>query len=274
VLTKVSAYKETSPTTDPLVMNLGPEIQTDLIQIRNIDGLDPVKANITTSAFGSKQGSFLTGKNLGDRNLVFTLGLNPDWVTSNYSTLRKLVNEYFMTESQVRLVFETVEYPPVEIIGHVETNEQNPFSKDPEPQISIICPDPLFVASAPTELAQNPNTEAPINIAYEGTFAAGVKLDIVYVSGSNPTQADIYSQVGVMSVIDAPVLDSTHFLEIYSVPGSRYIKKNAAGANVFNKMYPGSVWPMLLPGDNQFYIATNNGVQRWTMEYYALYGGL
>jgi hypothetical protein len=255
-------------------MNLGPEINTDLVQIRKIDGLDPVKASITTSKFGSKDGSFLTGKNLDDRNIVLTLGLNPDWVDWDYSKLRNLVNQYFMTKSIVRLVFDTDEYPEVEITGHVETCVQNPFTKDPEIQVSIICPDPLFVASGVTTILQNPNTETPLNIDYPGTVAAGFKLDILYVSGSNPTQVVIHDSAGAMTINDAPVISPTSYLEVYSVPGARYIKKNGTGANIFNKMADGSIWPMLYPGENQFYIITNNGVQQWGMTYNALFGGI
>lgn len=273
MLKQVKVFKGTS-TVDPLVMNLGPEIITDPIQIRKIDGLDPVKATISTSKYGSKDGSFLTGKNLEDRNIVLTLGLNPDWFTWDVSKLRGRINDYFMTKSQVRLVFQTDEYPDVEIYGHVETNTQNPFSKDPEPQISIICPDPLFVATAITTVLQNPNTEAPLNIDYIGTVETGFKLQLLQVSGSNPTQVVIHDNTGAMTINDAPVVDSTHYLEVYSLPGERYIKKNGAGANIFNKMTASSIWPMLYPGDNAFYIVTNNGVQQWAMTYNALFGGL
>jgi len=274
VLKQVRAYKEREPTTNPLVMNLGPEIITDLIQIQKIDGLDPVNATISTSKFGSRDGSFLTGKNLEDRNIVLTLGLNPDWIDWDYTKLRGLINDYFMSKSQVRLVFDTDEYPEVEIVGHVETNKQNPFTKDPEIQVSIICPDPLFVATAITTILQNPNTEAPMTIEYPGTVAAGFKLDILQVSGSNPTQVVVHDSVGTMTINDAPVMSSTSYLEIFSVPGERYIKKNAVGSNIFNKIASGSVWPMLYSGDNQFYIVTNNGVQQWSMTYNALFGGL
>ena len=276
MLKQVRAYKERSLTADPLIMNLGSEINTDLVQIRKIDGLDPVKASISTSKFGSKDGSFLTGKNLDDRNIVLTLGLNPDWVDWDYSKLRNLlINDYFMTKSLVRLVFDTDEYPQMEIEGHVETCEQNRFSKDPEIQVSIICPDPLLVASGQTTILQAPNTEFPLDIQYVGTVPTGFKLDLLHVSGSNPTQVNIHAQgPTVMTINDAPVVDSTHYLEVYSVPGERYIKKNGTGANIFNKMTDASEWPMLYPGLNQFYIDTNNGVQQWLMTYNALFGGI
>jgi hypothetical protein len=142
VLTKVTAYSQWA-NVDPLVLNVINPSDSDLFEVRNIDGLGPVKADVNTTPRSTPGVSFV-GTNVGGRNIVLTLGLNPDWDNWTFSRLRRFLDKFFMPEQHIRLVLETMEFSPVEISGYIESNEPNMFSKDPEHQISIICPGSVF----------------------------------------------------------------------------------------------------------------------------------
>ena len=60
------------------------------------------------------------------------------------------IYSYFMPKRPIRFVFYSDDMIPVEIFGIVESVSVNPFSKDPEILVSIICPDPYFTALNPT----------------------------------------------------------------------------------------------------------------------------
>ncbi len=83
----------------------GGGLNTDALQIRNIEGLGPVKASVNTSPFGSVDGESYTGSNVGKRNIVMTLGLNPNWRDQSMASLRQLLYAYFMPKQFVKLRF-------------------------------------------------------------------------------------------------------------------------------------------------------------------------
>ena len=188
MLTQLEAYSswESAPTL-PLSDN-GRE-ETDLIQIRDITGLDPVKAAINTSPFGSVDGVAFTGANVPtSRNIVLTLHPNPDWNTWSYESLRRLIYSYFMPKLLTRLLFRSNDMPPVEIYGYVEDVSVTQFAQDVEIQVSIICPDPYFTAVSPTIVAgQSSDGTHPLDIQYNGSIEAGINVEVTWLSNPAPT---------------------------------------------------------------------------------------
>ena len=165
MLTEVKAYSSwrSAPT---LPLSDGGRPESDLIQLRNIDGLDPVKAAVNTSPFGSVDGASHTGSSVLTRNIVLTLHPNPNWDNWTFESLRRLLYSYFMPKRQTRLVFYSDDMIPVEISGIVESVSVNIFSKDPELQVSIVCPDPYFTALEPTVLTGQTVRSAGFSTTY------------------------------------------------------------------------------------------------------------
>jgi len=117
----------------------------EAIQIRNIEGLGPVKADVATTGYATGRGEISTGSSIPKRNIVLTLGLNPNWVDQSMSSLRQLLYQYFMPESWVHLTFFfSDDFPSVYIDGIVESFDPNIFSQDPEIEISILRLKPDF----------------------------------------------------------------------------------------------------------------------------------
>jgi hypothetical protein len=282
VLTEVKAYSawQSAPT---LPLSEFGRAETDLIQIRNIDGLDPVKASVNTSPLGSVDGSSFTGSNVISRNIVLTLHPNPNWKDWSYEGLRRLLYSYFMPKRPTRLVFYSDDIPPVEISGIVESCDVNPFSSDPELLVSIICPDPYFTALEPEVITgQSVRPEGVIaTIEYDGTIEAGIHVKVTEVSGPAPTVIGVQIGDPLISYFTvATTVSSTKYFEMSSIPMLKYVQTVEIGTGIITNLLSkvtireGSAWPILEPGEQDFSIITDQGVQDWELTYFERFGGL
>lgn len=277
MLTTLDAY---SPwPSAPILPLSGQGAQTDPIQIRNIDGLGPVNSSVNMSPYGSMDGESFTGTSVGARNIVITVGLNPDWDEWTMESLRRLLYLYFMPKQPTRLVFHSSdEFPSVEIRGYVESVEPSIFSKDIEMQISIICPDPYFYAMDPVVLSGS-SADDPIEIDYIGSVEAGVNVKVTYSEGLYPNQIGI--QIGDPAKtyfrVRSDVTETRYFV-VNSIPGSKYARlvylDTGVIRNFLYRIEEGSKWPTLYPGENSFKLVTDRGVQDWVLAYTPKFGGL
>lgn len=293
MLTNVEVYSSLSSAPD-LPLQLGGREDVDLIHIRDVTGLGPVKADINTTQYGTGSGGYYTGGEINTRNIVFKLGFNPDWVEHTVSTLRQLVYGYFMSKQQVTLRFFRDDGPTVEIVGYCETNEPNIFSKDPEMEVSIICPDPDFVAVSQSVVAgtagvdpdeveftllsnietsgrvvvtttTDPDADPPVEDPdpdYDGTFTLEHKT---LAPGASTFTITGSTAEGLELIID-------------SQRGNK-IAENVIGVehiNLLNSMTPESVWLALKPGTNKFRVLLDEGApdKNWTLVYFERFGGL
>lgn len=279
MLTKVTAYSAWTGFPE-LVLNLLNRPETDLFEVRNLDGLGPVTASVNTSPYGIVDGEAYNGSNVGKRNIVITMGFNPDWADNTYSSLRTLLARYFSPKQSVRLIFESDERPPVEISGYVESNEPNIFSKDPENQISIICPEPHFVAVDITTIL-GLSSDVPVEIDYAGTEETGMFISVRRNSGAAANVVTIALVRGVTTysfVVADIVVDANNDFFMQSIPKQKFVRSLNSVTHVtkslLHKVQDGAVWPTLEPGLNTFDILTDFGVQNFQMGYYERYGGL
>lgn len=283
MLTKVTVYSQWS-NLDPLVLNVVNRPDDDLFEVRNIDGLGDVTAEINTTKLGSIPGESFVGSNVGKRNIVLTLGLSPDWNTWTMSRLRRLLNKYFTSQLRVRMVFETQEFSPVEISGYVESNEPSMFSKDPEHVISVICPDLYFRAVDPTIIEGQTDMD-PLEITYEGNVDTGMNVIVLdtFTPGDDPVWAKIQVNDPLENSIYVP--DPTLFnenLHYNSVPGDKYIKRiNIAGpetsllnsAIITDDNDRDRQWPRIGPGTIDFAV-TSDQLLAWQLTYYDQFASL
>lgn len=281
MLTVVKAYSawQSAPL---LPLDEAGRAESDLIQIRNIDGLDPVTATIGVQPYGSTDGEAFTGSSVLSRNLVLTLHPNPDWNLWSPEALRRLLYSYFMPKQAVRLELYSDDMEDLEITGVVESLTANMFSNDPEVQVSIICPDPYFSTIDP-QIISGDTTDAPLDIEYTGSVPAGIQVKVEQVSGTNPNALTI--QIGnpeltFFKAAQANLVTSTKYFHMSSFPMSKYVEtvneSNGVSTSLLSNLITqeGSEWPMLLPGTNLFQVIPDNGVQTWELTYYERFGGI
>ena len=282
MLTQVKAYSSwrSAPV---LPLDAGGRAEIDLLQIRNIDGLDPVKASVNTTPLGSVDGESYVGSNVPSRNIVLTIHPNPNWENWTFEALRKLVYQYFMPKLPTRLVFYSDDLIPVEIWGVVESVGVNPFSKDQEFLVSIICADPYFKAIEPTVVTGVSVREGGLLRIVEnmGNMDCGFKVRLTALTPPNPTRIAI--QIGdpiiAYLAVTAGVSDNV-FFEMSSVPLRKYVQTVEIGTGVITNLLSnttiqeGSAWPHLQPGENEFAVITDQGEQDWELSYFERFGGL
>lgn len=257
-------------------------IQNDPIQIRDVDGLGPVTADLGTTQYGVIDGAVYNGGLVGQRNIVITFGLNPDYENYTVQALRELLYSYFMPKNEVTLTFHRDNMPDCEIDGYVESMQTNIFAKEPEVQVSILCPYPYFtdvIQSVTTGIAIAVDGVARVNIPYMGNVPSGFVLTASMAAAT-------YS--GVIKMINsAPtpetflttttVIDATHRFEISTILGSKYVRHvnptTGVPTNLMGLVVQSSEWPQLYPGPNSFAFMAGT-TQTWSLRYFNRYGGI
>lgn len=256
---------------------------SDPVHIRNVTGLDPVKANIISTPFASGRGELYQGSSTPKRNIVLTLGLSPDWEDQTISSLRQLLYAYFMPEMWTKLRFFSDNLPTVEIEGYVESFEANMFSQDPEMVVSILCPKPDFL-DVDVTLISGVVDDGSLETAftYIGTVATGFELRVTQ-SIDNPaytgliTLTRVEPSLQIFAVEDVTV-DGVHYFKMNSVKNSKRVQSIAvadgAATNLLTQLTDISVWPELEPGENVFTVEAAENDQEWTLAYFNRFGGL
>jgi hypothetical protein len=252
----------------------------DPVQIFEVEGLGPVTAEVSSTAFATGRGEFYQGVSTGKRNIVLTLGLNPDWKDQTISSLRKILYAYLMPEQWVRLRFYSDDYPPVQITGIVESFTPNMFSKDPETQASILCPKPDFVAVDST-IVTGRTSEDEVAIEYTGTVSTGFELrarnspDLGAYTGDLALINKKPSKTETFHVVNITVDSGRSFL-VNTVRSSRRVQNvyDDGVANILAKMSLDSDWPELAPGENLLTVFTTDPGLDWALGYFNRYGGL
>lgn len=257
----------------------------DPVQVRNIEGLGPVKAAIMTTQFASGKGEFFQGSQVGKRNIIMSLGLNPEWATQTMASLRHQLYRYLLPEAWCKLRFFSDEFPTVDIEGYVESFEPNMFTQDPEVQISVICPKPDFIEPDAT-IYYGVVDDGTIEFEFEylGNVPAGLELRIAQsvdnVSYIGPLHISLQQEPNPAEVftVDPVKIDGTQYFKLSTSPSAKRVStlSNMDGTetNLLWYVSRDSSWPLIRPGKNLFKVAANEDGQAWTMAFFNRFGGL
>lgn len=257
------------------------------LKVRNITGLEPVTAVVSTKNYSQQDGEFYLGSSVPKRNIVLTLGMNANRGSESVNEARDLIYGYFMPKTQVTLRFTTDHMPQVQIDGYVESAVPNRFSDDPETVISVICPQPNMVgvdvqtvsglADADpewTEFVSRGNLTSGYNMRIHAEGDA--LLSLIVVENTSPI-TDVVRQLLISQSLYA--IDSQ--VEINSTQGDKridYIRPSIARASLLKLFGAGSLWPYVVPGANRMRVVMptpGEGTPRpWEMTYVEQYGGI
>lgn len=258
----------------------------DPVQMRDIpQGLGPVKADILSTPFATGKGELYQGSSVGKRNIVMTLGFNPNWRDQTMSSLRQQLYRYFLPEAWTKLRFFSDDMPTVDIEGYVESFEPNIFSQDPEVQISVICLKPDFIeADATIYYGVVDDGSTQLEIDYTGTVETGfeVRIDQTVDNPSYTGPIDISVQqepeAPQIFTVDPVSIDGTNYFKLSTVRNAKRVQKIAradgSATNLLAQVSGGSVWPKIKPGKNLFSVGALETGQKWTLAFFNRFGGL
>lgn len=247
--------------------------------VKEIQGLDPVKATIVSSNYAQQDGSQYQAARRENRNITMKLGLDPYDGDTTVSQLRQTLYTFFMSKAQVMLRFFTSEDLTVDISGRVESMESDFFTQDPEADISIINFDPDFYDPTPvTVTGFHTNDTVPKTIDYVGSIESGM---VIALNVINPiSEVTIYQTLptGEIRSMDITVaLIPGDVLTISTVTGSKSVILTRGGvdSSVLYGLSPQSPWLQLEPGVNGIQVyATGTPASTATVTYSKKYGGL
>jgi hypothetical protein len=246
--------------------------------VREIDGLDPVTASLTSSAMAQLDGAQFQNARRDLRNITMKLGLEPDYVETTVQSLRAGLYSYLLPKLNVQLAFYLDDVLYVTALGQVESFENAMFSADPEVDISILCYDPDFYGVEEQTLngftVSNSDTET---ISYEGTSDTGVifELDVnqtLHNFSVYNTTPD--NEVQVFNVAGSFL--SGDILTINSIPGMKSftLKRGGVVSSAMAYMDQTSEWITLKNGDNQFRVFAAGVTIPYSVTYTPKFGAI
>lgn len=244
---------------DNLKGNSSPNVETVVLKddtpthgliIKNIDGLGQHAATINTKDFATADGSYVTSKRVGNKNLVLTFwladSLNPDNQndgTYNIENSRKRLYKLFQEKDKVKISVKTdtasspndfdytdpanptIAIPERWIEGIVEKAEPDIFSKEETVDVSLICNDPFFRISRRVAIGGEDSQSIYLN--YYGTIEAGfvtrvkiwtIDVSMIHINGINIDVAK------AISICPPNTFIAGNHIEVCTVPGKKYVE--------------------------------------------------
>lgn len=259
--------------------------------IYKITGLNPPAVKINTTSNATTDGMSVNSKRVDKRNIVIYAYINGD-VEANRIGLYK----YFPLKQTVKIYFANGTRD-VYIEGEVETIEIDPFTQRQKAQISILCPQPYFLAvdelttsfSAISALFQFPfsipesgaeisaiTTDIRKTILNNGDVASGIIIRI-YAIGEvvNPVIYDVFKRTHMRIAFTMQTNDE---IVINTHAGKKRITLLREGVeyNIMGNMVADSSWLVLEPGDNVFTYDAESGVNNIQLRFITseLFGGV
>lgn len=246
-------------------------------QIADIDGLDPVKANLVSTSYAGQDGEQYQSSTRGPRDIKIKFDLQPDG-TSTFTSLRKNLYVYLMPQSQVNLRFFQTTGLYVDIVGVVETHSSAQFREDPTVEVNLRCFQPDFLDPRVVILEGNTVVDdTNTAIDYPGNLEASTILRLLVNRAL--TDFTIYNtpEDGIIRQLDfSGSLIAGDELIISSVKGAKGITLRRAGVNS-SYLYgrtPQSAWIELFEGINQFRVYALGDPVPYELEYVVRYGGI
>jgi hypothetical protein len=225
--------------------------------VRDIEGLDPVDATLTTSSIAQQDGAQPQNAQRITRNITMKIGLEPNWATETVRSLRAGLYDYLMPKANITMGFYFDGELSAVIAGQVESFDNTMFSADPEVDISIINYDPDFYGPAPVEVEglTKADTSAPILIEYDGTSDAGfiftldIDQDIQDVTITNSGPDGLFQKM----TLTGP-FENEDVVTINTIPGSKSIvrTRGVLTTSALTGFDPTSTWLTLRKGTNTF----------------------
>jgi hypothetical protein len=261
--------------------------------VREVEGLGPCKAVISTSPIGGNDGVFFNSARIATaRNILikFEFLLSPTaedirHKLYTYFPVKELTNIKIETDNRVCLTD-----------GYIESNEVSIFSKDENSVISIICPDPYFYAIG-TQIqwlyGTGPELEFPVSnesttqklinfgtqeetviqgvIPYSGDISTGFLCTVTFTgiaSGISITNANTGEHISIDSIYISNILHiidafkQGDILKISSLKGNKFITvtRNNIVTNILNAVNEDFAWFELQKGLNQFNFEAQDGI--------------
>jgi hypothetical protein len=246
--------------------------------VKDIQGLDPGKASLTSSSFAQLDGAQFQNARREPRNITMKLGFLPDYTIASVADLRTDLYRYVMPKTKVKLGFHTDGDLFAITDAYIENADSNMFSAEPEIDISALCYDPDLYAPDPVPVSlTTTSTMTQANIVYDGTSETGIIFSLTCPRNIDSIGLYNLRPDGIQNaiIIAGPIL-SGDILTVSTVAGNKSVNITRAGLT-FSALYwldLTSTWISLQQGINQFRAYVTGTPAPCTLTYTPKYGGI
>lgn len=251
---------------------------TSGIYIKEIEGLDPVKATIVTSNFPNSTGETYQASKREARDIKLKLGLEPDYISEEPKDVRRRLYQFFMPRTMVDLKITDSDNLVVDISGMIESFEAPLFVQEPEALVTIRCFDSDFVNEDLVSINGNSvSNTLDTTIEYEGSVETG--FEFYFLLNRNLDAFSIYNTMpnGQFRQMDIswPLLNGDQ-VNVITTPGDKRIQLVRSGvtSSLLYAKSPQSSWIDLYPGTNLFRVYATGAAIPYSLYYSNRYGGL
>lgn len=249
--------------------------------VQDIEGLDPVPSNMVSSGFAGLDGEQFQSSRREKRNLILTLGLEPDYVTKTARELRNDLYKWFMPNrrNHVNFRFYTDDFPTIDISGRTETFKCPLFVKEPVATISVLCYDPDFYEPIEVEISgmTTPYSISPDEFEYSGTIDTGFVFHMEI--DRDVSDFTIWHQLEGQPATSLPVVGdfvTGDVIDISTVPGNKYatLTRGSVLSSILYMVSPQADWMKFYEGINAVRVQTEGAAIPYTIKYTNKHGGL
>lgn len=245
-----------------LSVNLDSPGNHDRYIVKAIYGLDADELFAKFYAFGNVTQDPYFKLGMKKREIVMRLVLSPNWdLSEDYSVIRSDLYKAIAHSRNglVKVCLRSGTTLVAQAEGYIRKFEVPHMNKDPELQITIECDDPFFYGTTTQEFTtEDFDTSGYISLPDQFTTAPhGLEMSF-YVDSACPS----------LSIEDGLATDWYFRLEYaggFLAGDSIYINttdkerevtltRGVDQIGLMSSVHPDSVWPMIFPGDNEFYI--------------------
>lgn len=257
---------------------------TDKYLIKTIVGLDADEISRKFYGFGAQTNSKFYRYGVTKREIVLRVVLNPNYsINESFSEIR---DELYRTISASRtglinLLFTGGGAALATISGYISKFEVPYFSKTPELQITIQCPDPMLRGYSPVEYEQGEiASQNPLIISDSlSTAPHGFSFEVEFITNTDYflIQSDETSPDWTFKVFPDGGFQSGDRLVFSGEYGDKKLYvDNGLGQVTYlmDRIEPGSIWPIIFPGTNEFYIEDVEFLSWYALSYYPAYWGI
>lgn len=270
------------------VLELKIQDSTNGYRVRDIGGLDPSKANVISSPFALLDGAQYQASRRETRNIIFFIGIDPDYSSTLTALLRANLYKFVMPKSKVTLRFYMEGWPIVFIGGYIESLGSAMFTADPVAVVSILCMNPNFSSVDSTvisgEATHVTRTASEIvsgalaaSLPYEGSIETGF-IFAMTIPNARDTLTGFSIIRGSNALSFVGNLGEGDLIEISTISGDKYAyvtrKGTTTKVSILYGVSPNSEWIALIPGANDIIVKAAGDPIPWSITYYKRYGGL
>lgn len=245
--------------------------------VKDIQGLDPVKAVIVTSSFATMDGVQYQTSRREARNIIFKLGMEPDYVASSVRQLRNGLYTFFMPKSQVAFRFVDESGEALSIEGRVESCDAPLFTQEPEATISIVCVNPDFYQATPYLIeAETVSNGDSLGFTYAGSVNTGFDFQMNIDRSIEGLMLYSSDNVVVQNMEINYDFLAGDILKVCTIPNQKKVMLTRDGLeeSILYALTPQSPWATIEPGNNQIRVYVEGDPIPYTITYTAKFGGL